>query len=206
MVLDDAYHFLQLRGLAGNHCTLQETPLENPEISLRPPQTLAITPNGSPQAPSVNHQAKPTMLMWSAADEGGLARLAKVYNAHFLQLLPSLSSDKANTYLESLAYTLAARRSSLSWRAYATVCSISELQDLAAKLSKPVRSRSQPKLGYIFTGQGAQHAGMAGDLMVYPVFKRSLLHSQMYLYDLGCSWSLLGMFKCYDMCTTQKKK
>lgn len=194
MVLDDAYHFLQLRGLAGNHCTVQEPPLENPEISLRLPQTLAITPNGSLQTLTADHQAKSTLLMWSAADEGGLARLAKAYNAYFLQLLSSLSSDKANTYLESLAYTLAARRSSLSWRAYATVSSISELQDLAAKLSKPVRSRSQPNLGYIFTGQGAQHAGMAGELMVYPVFKHSLLHSQKHLYDLGCSWSLLGMF------------
>ena len=195
VVLDDAHHFLKLRGLAGNHCTLPEPPfLVDPDTSLRLLQTQAITPDGL-QILNVDHHAKATLLIWSAADEGGLGRLAKVYNAHFLQLLSSLSSDKANIYLERLAYTLAVRRSSLSWRAYATIRSISDLGDLAAKLSKPIRCRSQPKLGYIFTGQGAQHAGMAEELMVYPVFKHSLLQSQMYLYDLGCSWSLLGMFK-----------
>lgn len=195
MVLDDAYHFLQLRGLAGNHCTVREPPcLENLDTSLRLPQTQSITCYGSPRTLTVDYQAKATLLMWSAADEGGLARLAKAYNTHFLQMLPSLSNDKRNTYLESLGYTLATRRSSLSWRAYATIWSVSDLEDLPAKLSKPIRYRSQPKLGYIFTGQGAQHAGMAGELMFYPCFKHSLLQSQAYLYDLGCSWSLLGMF------------
>lgn len=153
----------------------------------------AIMSDGSLQKSTVEVQAKATLLMWSAADEGGLARLAEMYNAHF-QLLPSLSSNKAGKYLERLAYTLAARRSSLSWRAYATIHSISDLEGLGAKFSKPIRYRSQPKLGYVFTGQGAQHAGMAVELMMYPIFKHSLLRSQMYLYDLGCPWSLLGMF------------
>lgn len=197
MVLDDAYHFLQLRGLAGNHCTVQEPPpFGNPNLTSGPLQTLSLTPNGASKAIVEDHQAKARLLIWSAADEGGLARLAKVYHAHFSRLPSERSSDKANAYLESLAYTLSARRSFLSWRAYAAITSVSELQDLAAKLSKPVRSRSQPKLGYIFTGQGAQHAGMAKELMAYPIFKRSLLHSQVYLYDLGCSWSLLGIFSC----------
>ena len=140
-------------------------------------------------------QVKAALLIWSAADEGGLGRLVKVYNAHFIQLLSSLSFDKAQIYLERLAYTLAARRSLLSWRSYAIIHSMSDLQDLAAKLSKPIRCRSQPKLGYIFTGQGAQYARMAGELMVYPVFKHSLLQSQMHLYDMGCSWSLLGKYR-----------
>lgn len=197
MILDDAYHFLHLRGLIGNHCTVQVPPhWEKPEISSRqqsfaqasPPITLVQTTAGD------RDLTETKLLVWSAADEGGLARLAKAYRAHFQQLLLSVSFDEASKYLESLAYTLAARRSALSWRAYTTARSITELQDLPTKISKPVRSRAQPKLGYIFTGQGAQYAGMAKQLIDYPSFKTSLLRSEMYLSELGCSWSLIGLF------------
>jgi acyl transferase domain-containing protein len=197
VVLDDAYHFLHLRGLIGNHCTVQEPPHQQKlEISLRQPLMLALPPVTPVQTITADQEVREMkLLVWSAADEGGLARLAKAYRAHFQQLLSSLRSDEANKYLESLAYTLAARRSALSWRAYATARSITELQDLPTKISKPVRSRAQPKLGYIFTGQGAQHAGMAKQLTVYPIFKASLLRSEMYLNELGCTWSLLGLFQ-----------
>lgn len=135
---------------------------------------------------------RPKLLMWSTADESGLARLADSYDAHISELASSLSPTEATAYLSDLAYTLAVRRSSLSWKSFAVARSVLDLHDLRRKLAKPVRSRADPKLGYIFTGQGAQFAGMSKDLFGFPTFLNSLRRSEMYLDDLGCQWSLLG--------------
>lgn len=135
---------------------------------------------------------RPKLLIWSTADEGGLARLADSYDVHISELCSSLNQTEATAYLSDLAYTLAVRRSSLSWKSFAVARAVFDLRDLRKKLSKPVRSRADPKLGYIFTGQGAQFAGMAKDLFGFPTFLNSLRKSEMYLDDIGCKWSLLG--------------
>ena len=138
---------------------------------------------------------RPKLLVWSAADEGGLVRLAESYAAHLSQLASSLSATEAGAYLSDLAYTLAVRRSSLNWKSFVVAGSVFDLHDLTRKLSKPVRSRVDPKLGYIFTGQGAQFAQMSKDLLGFPTYLESLRRSEMYLDDIGCQWSLLGSLK-----------
>ena len=142
-------------------------------------------------------ELRPKLLVWSVADEGGIARLTERYSTLMNQIASSLSPIEAGAYLESLAYTLAARRTSLSWKSFVLASSLQELQNIAPKMSKPVRSKENPKLGFIFTGQGAQFAEMSKDLMVFPVFLTSLRRSEMYLNQFGCQWSLLGMFSIY---------
>lgn len=157
-------------------------------------KSLALTRRVSQQVAKRDHQRlRSKLLVWSAADEGGIARLAKVYSILMARLDYSLSPSDVSAYLESLAYTLAARRTRLSWKSFAIASSVHELQNLASKLSKPVRSRGNPKLGYIFTGQGAQFAGMSKELLTFPVFLNSLRRSEMYLDHFGCQWSLLGV-------------
>lgn len=136
---------------------------------------------------------RPRLLLWSSADKDGLARLANAYSNHLSQLSSSLGLEEAGIYFESLAYTLAVRRSSLAWKSFAVATSISELQHLDAKLSTPVRSHVSPKLGYVFTGQGAQFAEMAKELFIFAIFQGSIRRSEMYLDQLGCEWSLTGM-------------
>lgn len=195
-VLDDAYNFLRLRGLTGNHCTAKNPPLMK-ELDGQSGSSLALPfiSNRSQQTANgerANSASK--LLVWSAADEGGLMRLATAFNPHLSHMGSAMSIDEANVYLENLAYTLAARRSLFPWRSFATTASVIGLQDLPTKLSKPVRSKDSPSLCYVFTGQGAQFAGMSKELLAFPVFTNSLLRSEMYLRDMQCPWSLLGMF------------
>ena len=137
--------------------------------------------------------ATPKLFVWSAADKDGLGRLANAYSAYLSKMSFALSARTEGTYLENLAYTLGSRRSSLAWRSVAVANSVAELRQLEFKLSAPIRPRSLPALGYIFTGQGAQYAEMGKGLHVFSVFQASLVRSEAYIRRLGCTWSLKGM-------------
>ena len=142
---------------------------------------------------------RPKLLIWSTADEGGLARVAALYDAHVSQLASSLSATEASVYLSNMAYTLAVRRSSLNWKSFAVAHSVFNLRDLRKILSKPVRSKVDPKLAYVFTGQGAQFARMSIDLFGFPVYLNSLRRSEMYLDGFGCRWSLLSLLNPFPL-------
>ena len=86
-----------------------------------------------------------------------------------------------------MAFTLAVHRSALPWKSFAVTPSLSQLQNAGVSLSKVVRSSNKLGLAYIFTGQGAQFAGMGRELLVYPVYKRTLQRAELYLHDMGCS-------------------
>lgn len=96
--------------------------------------------------------------------------------------------------LDDLAHTLFARRSAFAWRTAFTATAPSEL---ISALEQPdvelQRASSDPRLGFVFTGQGAQWHAMGRELIgAYPVFKQSLLKAEAHLQKLGASWSLLG--------------
>lgn len=187
-VLDDAYHYLQARGLKGRHVTQRKS-------SVRPTvdaDQLAT----SAQANGVKHELSqkpksaylPKLLVWSASDENGLQRLASVYEAHL-----SKSTTFHEGYLDDLAYTLSEKRSRLTWRSYAIASSLEQLKlSLKQGLPGPSRSLKQPRLCFIFTGQGAQWFGMGRELLKYPVFQKSLENAENYFQTLGCAWSLMG--------------
>lgn len=134
---------------------------------------------------------RPKLLVWSAADEGGVDRLTEAYTKHFLSH-SFLRDEESEEYLENLAYTLSSRRSKVPWRIFAISDSPSPLQDLKGILTKPVRAASRINVGFVFTGQGAQWPEMGRDLLRYPVFKESLVEGDRYLQTLGCGWSLIG--------------
>ena len=136
--------------------------------------------------------ATPKLFVWSAADKDGLVRLANVYSTYLSRISLTLAPKEEDTYLENLAYTLASRRSSLAWKSVAVASSVSALRQLEVKMSAPIRSRVKPSLGFIFTGQGAQYAGMGRELQLFSVFRASLDRSETYLRRLGCIWSLKG--------------
>ena len=132
------------------------------------------------------------LLVWSAADEGGLARLVAAYHMQFMKA-PLYVLDEPR-YLEALSYTLALRRSCLPWRAYAVAESMSALKDLAALVSRPVRSTKKLGLAFVFSGQGAQYRGMGRELLSYPIFRNTLRSIDDIFRELGCKWSLIGAF------------
>ena len=129
------------------------------------------------------------LLVWSAADQGSLNRLTTAYEV-LLREKDVSDQEDLEVFLQSLAFTLSDRRSHLNWRSFAVLTPSSDLCGMAKSVSRPVRAGTTPKLGYVFTGQGAQYAGMAKDLTRFPVFRASLERSEMYLDQIGSSWSL----------------
>lgn len=98
--------------------------------------------------------------------------------------------------LDNLAYTLGQRRSVFQWIAAAPARNRNDLIDsLAPSNTKPCRMpEAAPRLGFVFTGQGAQWYAMGRELIeAYPVFKQSLCEADQCLKDLGCPWSMVGM-------------
>ena len=136
--------------------------------------------------------SQPRLLVWSAADERGATRLTNSYQKYFLEASPECF--EGNSYLKSLVYTLACRRSSLPWKSFALVNSVSGLRNLKGLISRPARSSEQLGIGFIFTGQGAQYSGMGIDLLPYPIFENTLRSFDVALRDLGCEWSVFGTF------------
>lgn len=130
------------------------------------------------------------LLIWSAADEGGLTRMITAYHEHFLKV--SFKNLDEGGYLEALSYTLGLRRSSFQWKTYAVVQSVSDLSNLPQLVSVPARSNKKIGIGFIFTGQGSQYKGMGRDLLSFPVFTKTLRSIDSIFRTLGCEWSLLG--------------
>lgn len=173
------------RGLAGSHSSVQDPPLaeelcwggnSNSPIQAEPGLKL----RGS----------TPKLLVLSAKDEAGLKRLAAQYKQFFRGI--SMQCSSFDSYLESLAYTLNSRRSLLPWRSFFLAESMDNLHQLDLNLSSAQKSVLKPSLGFIFTGQGAQWAGMGHGLRVFDVFEQRLREAEEYLIELGCCWQLRG--------------
>jgi len=101
--------------------------------------------------------------------------------------------DTSYSDLRDLSYTLACRRSLFKWRkAYVA----SDLAQFMTTLNEPQvsKTRAAPaaKIAFVFTGQGAQWAGMGAELIASSqTFKRSIEESSRILKDLGCEWDLV---------------
>ena len=100
-------------------------------------------------------KSKPKLIVLSANDEDALKALIKKLSAHLLH-------PGVETTVEDLAYTLSERRSRLFYRAYSIQTSrqLNPSSFVISKLpSNPI------KIGFIFTGQGAQWPMMGNDLL-----------------------------------------
>lgn len=103
--------------------------------------------------------------------------------------------------MSSLAFTLCERRSLLPWRLSVQASSAADLiiQLESGDEAQFLRSSREPRVGFVFTGQGAQWHGMGRELMRYPVFASSIWRAEKCLRDLGASWSLIGMVSALFM-------
>lgn len=190
MVLDDAFNYMKLRGLDGKHAT---APL--------PPETTSI--DSTCIEPAVNgfgHHANgvpvaaptaPKLLVWSAADKNGIGRMAEALQGWFQSLDPVQASNP--NLLADLAFTLDSHRSRLSWRCFALLNTAHDLQTLASKLPTPTKAKADAaRIGFVFSGQGAQWYAMGRELLCYPSFKQDFDRAADVLDSLGCPWSPIG--------------
>lgn len=182
-MIDDAFHYLKRRGLVAHHCSVKSTSMSGDASS----SICAISPKVSPTV------SRSRLFIWSAADEGGLSRLATLYRDYLETTRRDVCSDR---FLDSLAYTLSNRRSSLPWKSFLLADSVESICEGLTRdqLSKPVRSSYElnPIIAFIFTGQGGQWYAMGRELLIYPIFQASLCSAEKYLLSLGCTWSLIG--------------
>ncbi|KAL6718615.1 hypothetical protein ACLMJK_002849 [Lecanora helva] len=113
--------------------------------------------------------------------------------ASYLESRRSLGFEAEDEFLQDLAFTLSEKRSRLAWRTHSCASSTDELfrelqkQESDLPASRPAKV---PRLGFIFTGQGAQWSRMGVELNQYPVFRKSIEKCDAYLSSsLGCTWS-----------------
>ncbi|KAI8948652.1 hypothetical protein F4801DRAFT_556050 [Xylaria longipes] len=107
-----------------------------------------------------DHQSLPTLLTFSANDQQSLKRGITSLQAHLIN--PTVSVN-----VNDLAFTLSERRSRHYYRAFTITQASSsdsiELQNSSIVFGK--KASSQPRIGFVFTGQGAQWSQMGLDLV-----------------------------------------
>ncbi|KAH9904009.1 iterative type I polyketide synthase [Xylariomycetidae sp. FL2044] len=130
-------------------------------------------------------KSAPCLVLVSAMDEEGVQRNA-LRQAKTLQ--NSVGSD--SNILDRFAYTMN-HRDIFPWRGFAIGASIKELITSLENSPKPLRVKSAPSLGLVFTGQGAQWHAMGHELMSYSVYRDSLRRAEQYYRTQGATWSLV---------------
>ncbi|GAP90164.1 putative acyl transferase acyl hydrolase lysophospholipase [Rosellinia necatrix] len=136
-----------------------------------------------------NSQSSPTLLAFSANDQQSLERSIASLSSHLVN--PSVSVSVGD-----LAYTLSERRSRHYYRAFAiTRASNSDNIDLQTpSLTFGKKAASPPRIGFVFTGQGAQWPQMGRDLVEnFPQAKAFLCGLDEILQSLpeAPGWTLL---------------
>lgn len=176
-ILDDAYHYLEERSLAGKHCSIASNKSEANGV-----ETQETPERQAKELPSDIYK----LLVFSMQDQNGLKRLFDGM-ATFL----TEKSEKTPS-LDALAYTLGTRRTLFPFRSFVVTDSVFSPSnpDFKSILSNQNKRLSrQDNVVFVFTGQGAQWALMGRELLSDVAFKASIARSQGYLNDLGCTWS-----------------
>lgn len=109
---------------------------------------------------------RPSTLVLSANDAASLRANIKALSNHLIN--PRVKVDLAD-----LAYTLSERRSKLWHRAFVTTRNLTDLDENAFVLGK--RSSEVPRIGFVFTGQGAQWPQMGKELLQFFPWTRGIL-------------------------------
>lgn len=125
----------------------------------------------------------------TANDKTALAQLMKNVVIYLEQRPEIFQMD----LMSNIAYTLGQRRSLLQWRvAIPALNSFELIEALNGEKCTPGKEVDRLRIGFIFTGQGAQWHAMGRELYEqYPVFKQSLDLSDKWLRTLGAEWSLI---------------
>lgn len=136
---------------------------------------------------------KRMIFVLSANDEESLWKQMKSLTL-YLEQRPEVFQ---NDLLKDLAYTLAQRRSILSWKvAISAQASYELIPKLVSSTTAPSRAVYPPRLGFVFTGQGAQWHAMGKELMdSYPVFANTMFRIDECLDKLHANFSLIGKFE-----------
>lgn len=144
--------------------------------------------NGESISQNASSDSKPRLFVLSASSEDSLSRSA--------QNLKSWINTKTRPKdsMQDLAYTLASRRSILSWKFSTVAATYDELERSLGEQVNPVKPSAISSLIFVFTGQGAQWSQMGSALLnSQPRFRESMEKSESILHGLGVTWNLKGL-------------
>jgi len=204
-ILDDAYHYLKQRGLSGNHTTIVNTSAgtSTPDstssgdsaISMSTPPAHEDSAFSSLQVwqalQAKLSEASPKLAVFSSHEQSGIARTTAVMRDYLQAKKDAFGQTRQQDLLSRFAYTLGTRRSVLPWKSYVVASSLTDACEQLEQVPKPLRSSKAPKIGFVFTGQGAQHFAMGRELWAYSIYADSLNEADAYLRSLGCNWSVV---------------
>ena len=125
----------------------------------------------------------------SAPEQNAVSRLGTTLESYVEN---KSSHGQIESTLTQMAFTLSNRRSNFLWRTCVVGSEIADIQSQLKGLEKPVRAGKGPSTLFCFTGQGAQWYAMGRELLIYEVFKNSILRADRYLENIqiGVSWSV----------------
>lgn len=171
VIVDEAPEYLSSRGLKANHNSFAQPPYDpSPQITMPGPQ----------------------LFCYSYHEKAGVSRIMDSHTPYLSQK-PSRREEDA---LRDYSYTLNARRSNLEWRHSILADSFESLvaQIKLAKESdfRRASKNKQPKICFVFSGQGAQYAQMGAELASFEVFRKSLCDASEYtVSELGSPFDLV---------------
>ena len=147
-------------------------------------------PNGVRPDVSASRNLTRYLFVLTAHDKASLETQVKNLEI-YLEQRPDVFEG---SLMRDLAYTLGERRSIFPWRIAASATLGAELiHNLTSNDLSPVRASGQPKLGFVYTGQGAQWFAMGRELFVTnPIFMSTFQRAADIVTSLGASWSLIG--------------
>ncbi|KAL8784315.1 MAG: hypothetical protein Q9195_009094 [Heterodermia aff. obscurata] len=136
------------------------------------------------------HPLQRKILFLSANEEESLQRLAK-------NVANYLANRKDPETFHNLIYTFGQRRSLLRCRFALPTSGIQHLVDAVKSTElKSTRITKNPRICFVFTGQGAQWAGMGCELLSnYPVYQATIHAASKAIADQGATWSLLDQLQ-----------
>ncbi|PTB44904.1 hypothetical protein M441DRAFT_53996 [Trichoderma asperellum CBS 433.97] len=151
---------------------------------------LEKVPTSFVDLPQDNQNTTPRLFVLSAHDESAVKRKAEKLGI-YIEQHPEVFQKRL---VNDMAYTLGERRTHLQWRIAITASSCSELANALNSVSATpgVVPSKEPKVALVYTGQGAQWAGMGKELMKsHPIFAKAIETCSNYLQTIGADFSLL---------------